>query len=375
MRIGINARRLQGQRLGVGRYIEYLLKYWQRMILPSEEVVLYLREELPERDRVVSRAFRANVLRPALTGLVWESTLLPRGARRADVLFGPSYTLPLVYHGKTVVAIHSVNEIQTGTHPWWYRFTYGSLYRRSALEADRVIVPSQSTLEDIQALYGIPAERLVVVPQGVDDSFAPVSDPERLRVERVRWLGDDTPFVLFVGKLSQRRNIPTLIRAFAELKLTDGLPHKLLLFGPNHLGLPLRELASELGIGDSVVQTDGRVDNHSELAAIYSAADLYVNPSAYEGFSITLVEALACGTPTVAVDRAALREIADDAALLVDEPSPEPIAEAMHRALTDDVLRHRLRTRGVERATSFRWEQTARLTLDVLRDAAHGAGP
>jgi glycosyltransferase involved in cell wall biosynthesis len=369
VRIGVNARRLEGQRLGVGRYIEYLVKHWAEQLESTEEVVLYLREPLRPDDSLPP-GFRAQVVGPALSGLLWENGPLVRAAQGVDVLFCPSYTRPFPYRGRVVVAIHSLNEVQSGTHPWWYRFTYAPLYRRSSRGADRVIVPSRSTLEDIRSEYGMSESKLVVVPQGVDESFTRVDDEAALSATRRRWLGDDKPYVVFVGKLSQRRNIPTLMRAFAAAKHRANLPHSLLLLGPNHLGLPLAELARELGIEDSFVQNDGRVSSHSELALVYSAADVYVSASAYEGFSITLVEALACGTPVVTVNRAALREIAEGAARFVDEPETEPLAEAIEAVLTDESLRRELSARGLERAKAFQWRDTARQTLDVLREVA-----
>jgi glycosyltransferase involved in cell wall biosynthesis len=351
----------------VGRYIEYLLRHWEHMLDPGDEIVLYLREPL-RPDDALSKRFRCEVLGPRLTGMTWENGPLAWCARQIDVLFCPSYTRPLPYRGRTVVAIHSANEVATGTHPWWYRFTYTPLYRSSGRRADRVIVPSRSTLNDIGSHYGLDRRKLTVVPQGVDDSFSRVTDPEVLRATRERWLGTDRPFVCFVGKLSQRRNIPLLMRAFAAAKRQSELPHVLLLFGPNHLGLPLEELAAELGILDSFVQTDGKIESHDELAAIYSSADLYVSASTYEGFSITLVEALACGTPVVTMKRSALEEIAGDATVLVDEPDEAQLAKAINLVLTDEALRKDLSTRGLERAKAFRWEDTARKTLDVLRE-------
>jgi glycosyltransferase involved in cell wall biosynthesis len=156
------------------------------------------------------------------------------------------------------------------------------------------------------------------------------------------------------------------------LKKRWHLPHRLLLVGPNHLHLPLGQMATQLGITESLVQTDGRFTDHRELVAIYNAADLYVNPSLYEGFSLTLTEAMACGTPVVTVDRAALREIAGESALLVKDPSADPLAEAMHRVLSESDLRQELRAKGLERARLFRWEDTARGTLDILRRVANG---
>jgi glycosyltransferase involved in cell wall biosynthesis len=312
------------------------------------------------------------VARPKLSsGFLWENLRLPTAIRDADVFFGPSYSLPLPYRGRSVVTIHSVNEIQEGTHPWWYPFRYTPIYRASARKADRVIVPSQSAKEDLQRAYGIDSAKIAIVAQGADDSFRPLRDQDVLTQTRIEQLGEDTPYVVFVGKLSQRRNIPMLIRAFASLvKERADLPHKLLLFGPNHLNLPLGELAREVGVEDRVVQTDGKLERHDDLVRIYSAADAYVSASAYEGFSITVVEAMACGTPVIGINRAAFAEIVDGAGHLIDAPTVEGLKGALGQVLTNESLREDLSRRGVERARSFRWEDIARQTLDVLREVA-----
>jgi glycosyltransferase involved in cell wall biosynthesis len=370
MRFGVNARRLAGQRLGVARYIEYLLRYWAEQTRPDEQGVLYLREPLGEADRTLIERYETRVLPPRPDGILWENLRLPRAAADVDVLFAPGYTSPLAYSGKTVVAIHSMNEVERGTHPWWYGVTYSPIYRLSALRATRVIVPSESTKGDILRHYGLEEKKVVVVPQGADETFRPLADDDLVHRTRRRWLGEDRPYILFVGKLSQRRNVPALIRAFARARAAHDLPHALLLLGPDHLNLGLRELSEELGVGPDVVQNDGKVGSHEELVAAYNAADLYVNASLYEGFSLTLVEALSCGTPVVATKRGALGEIAGDAAVLVDEPSPEELAVAIGRVLTDPALQSDLRERGPRRADGFRWRDTAQRTLDVLREVA-----
>ena len=300
-----------------------------------------------------------------------ENLRLPPAIRDVDVFFGPSYSLPLAYRGRTVVAIHSVNEVAERTHQWWYPLTYPRLYRASAHKADRVIVPSQSVKRDIQSAYGVPDERLAVVPQGVDDDFRRVEDEEVLRRTRVEQLGDERPYVVFVGKLSLRRNIPLLIEAFGSLIAAEpDLPHRLLLFGPNHLGLPIADLARGAGVPDRVVQTDGRLRDHHDLTRIYSAADAYASASAYEGFSMTAIEAMACGTPVVGIDRAAFAECVGDAGHLIPEPTVDGLREALRTVLTDADLRRDLSARGVERAKSYRWDEIARDTLEVLREAA-----
>jgi glycosyltransferase involved in cell wall biosynthesis len=266
--------------------------------------------------------------------------------------------------------VHSANESVAGTHSWWHNHTYVAAYRASARKAERVVVPSESTADDVAAGYGIPAERIVVVPQGTDEAFRRLDDPERVTATRRELLGGDHPFVLFVGKLSRRRNIPVLIEAFALAKRRAGLPHRLLLFGPNHLDIPLAQLAAEAGVAGSVVQTDGVVADHRRLVDVYNAADLFVHPSAYEGWSMTTMEALACGTAVVGAGRGGLGEVAAGHALMVQDPTAEALADAIEAVLTDGTLREELRRKAERRGSSIRWSDTTRRTLEVLREVA-----
>lgn len=372
MRLGVSAWRLQGQRLGIGRYIEYLIKYWGKMLAAPDRVIVYTHQPLDEGFSDLPGTIENRLVRPKLTNALWENLLLPRAAAGLDVLFGPSYTLPLAYRGRTVVAIHSVDEA-AGIHSLWHRMTYTQKYRLSALKADIVIANAHSTKERLAEYYGIPREKIEVVWLGVDESFRPIDDPAVLRRTREQYLGSDRPYILFAGGLSRRRNIPALLAAFALLKSRDKIPHCLLLFGPNRGNVPLRELAESLSISDSVVHTDGRFSDHTRLVPIYAAADLFVLPSSSEGFSLTLVEAMSCGTPAITTNRAALGEVANGYALTLEEPTVEALAEAMRSVLGDPALRESLRARGLERARQFRWETTARRTLDILRRVAESA--
>lgn len=380
MRLGVSAWRLYGQRLGIGRYIEYMVKYWNTMLMPSDRVTLYVHEPLGKNflhsdksEQALSEAFKMQVVRPKLTNALWENLLLPRVAKDSDVLFGPSDTLPLTYRGRSVVAIHSVNEVVESRITLQRRLTYKQKYRLSARKGDKVIVNAQCLKEVVQAHYGVPAERIEVIWLGVDDAFHPIEDEDILDATRRRYLGADRPYILFVGKLSQRRNIPTLLAAFSALKKRAKIPHSLLLVGPNHLHLPLQEMAEALDITDSLIQTDGKFSEHQELVAIYNAADLFVLPSSFEGFSLTLAEAMSCGTPAITVNRGALGEVGHGYALTIEEPTVEALTDAMQQVLSDPGLRQDLRAKGLERARLLRWNNTARRTLDVLREVAEGS--
>jgi glycosyltransferase involved in cell wall biosynthesis len=373
MRIGFNGQRLASQRLGVGRYIEYMLRYWSRMLDGSERVDLFLRRPLDRAaadDMLHSSSIHPRVLRPDLPGVLWENVRLRWAASPTDVLFCPAYTAPVGYPGRLVVATHSVNEIQPTAHGWWYRQRYGHLYRHCARQADMVITPAETTKADITRLYGVPSERITVIPQGADDCFRPLEDEIALGAVRQRFFGADRPFILFVGKGSVRRNIPVLLRSFARLRQEKRIPHALLLFGPNTADLPLGRLCEELGITRDVVQTDGRVERHEELVPIYNAAAVFVHPSEYEGWSMTTVEALACGTAVVAANCGGLAELAGGHALMVDHPTVDSLADAIGRVLTDEGLRRDLELRARERGKRLRWEETTRETLEVIRRVA-----
>src|SRR5579864_3583931 len=212
MRVAINARRLEGQRLGVGRYIEYLVGHWAEQTTNGDSLCVYLRRPLPPSERALPASVDTRVLAPAIKPVLWDNFVLSPRAR-ADVLFCPSYTVPLTYRGPSVVAIHSTNEVAPGAHNRGYGVTYGAHYRLSARAATRVIVPSMTTKRDIIEHYGIEPEVVAVVPQAADAAFHPGHGDDSLSRVRERYFGADRPYVLFVGKLSQRRNIPLLLRA------------------------------------------------------------------------------------------------------------------------------------------------------------------
>lgn len=340
------------------------------MTAPPGRVSVFVREPWKPDSLGLSTAISGHMVRPVLTNALWENLLLPRAAREVDILFGPSFTLPLTFRGPSVVAIHGVDEASKGYFPWWHSLTYEQKYRLSARKADRVIVNSHYVGTKVRDLYGIPQEKIEVIWLGADGAFRRIDDDALLRETRRTYLGADAPFILFMGGLSSRRNVPMLLTAFSILKKRDKIPHFLLLMGPNRANLPLAELATQLGISDSLVHTVGEVARHSDLAAVYNAADLFVLPSSSEGFSLTLAEALACGTPVVTVNRAALGEVAHGYARTVEEPTVESLTEAMSEVLSSPQLQQELRAKGQERARELRWDVAARRTWDVLERVA-----
>jgi glycosyltransferase involved in cell wall biosynthesis len=175
--------------------------------------------------------------------------------------------------------------------------------------------------------------------------------------------------LLYVARLEHPgKNHVALLEAYARLR-AEGVRHKLVLAGPRWNGAEAIDAAvASLGLGEHVVFT-GFVAG-DDLPGLYAGASVFVFPSLYEGFGIPLLEAMACGTPACVANTSSLPEVAGDAALLFDPRDPRDIADAIHRLITDDVLRARLRARGLKRCGEFTWERSAQGVLDACRAAA-----
>jgi glycosyltransferase involved in cell wall biosynthesis len=186
---------------------------------------------------------------------------------------------------------------------------------------------------------------------------------------RRRVLGSDSPFLLYVGKPTERRNLSALVKAFASMKRDNGIPHKLLIVGADQPGRsPFRKFVSELGIEKEVVVL-GYAD-HRDLAYIYNAADLLAYPSSYEGFGMPVLEAMACGTPVIALNNTAFPEFAGGVAHLVPDAEPATLHSGIMNVLSDASLRTRMREGGPRRAAVYDWRLVTRRYLELMAPLA-----
>jgi glycosyltransferase involved in cell wall biosynthesis len=288
-----------------------------------------------------------------------------------DLLFAPNF-IPPPTEKPFVVTVHDVAFAlfpETARHlsPRWH-----AGFRRGIARATRILVPSDATRNDLHERFDVALERIAVVPLGVD--AAPFGSAAREDVARVRRrFGVDGPYVVFVGGIEGRKNLPDLVRAFAALPQDLGIA--LVIAGGTVARDPgaSRDLEAALRsvpprVSERIVRA-GYVSD-PDKAALLAGAEALTYPSRYEGFGFPILEAMAAGTPVVTSDRSSLPEVAGDAAVLVDPGSPDAIAAGIERVLTDETLRERLRRAGSERAASFTWERTARATAEVLHSAS-----
>jgi glycosyltransferase involved in cell wall biosynthesis len=366
MNMGINGIRLMGRRFGVGRYIEYLLQNWETIERPFEHIRLYTPNAIPGPFSLPGFV-EHRILPTRLPYAYWEQVVLPRRHHRGDLLFCPSYVVPLAFRGKLAVTHLGSYEALPGAFRWHERIKSRVLFESSARRADLVITVSHSSKADIVKYYKVPPEKIIVIPLGVDPKFRPTDDDGVRRAVRARYFGDERPFMLFVGKLTKRRNIPDLIEAFAALKRDRHLSHGLLLVGEDAAGVNIGRLVDAFSLGDSVVHRD--YETHESLIDIYNAAELFVYPSSYEGFGMPVLEAMACGVPTIAVRNSAFLEFAAGAYLCDDASAPH-LYEAMATMLDSSDLRARLRRDGLNRSRAFHWDRIAARTMDALAELA-----
>ena len=357
---------------GVGRFAECVLAEWSEMPVPFEEIVLFTPAPIdPERVVFPLERFRIEVGGPRGPDPYWEAKYLNDRAGDVDVLFSPSYTLPMGYRGRCAVMNLGPSENRPLSYEWFRSRAYERLYRASARRADRVFACSKAVKRRLIERYEIPPERITVSFLAASRLFAPVTDEARRSETRLRYAGADVPFVLFVGKLARRHSIPNLIRAFARVR-RRGIPHRLILAGPDYLHLDVPRLAAREGVGDAVVHHP--FVEHRDLPALYSAAEAFVFPATQaEGFGIPVLESMACGTPVVTVAQGSIPEFATGAALLVATSSVEDLADGLERMLSDSDLRRDLSEKGLARAAQITWKISAEKIMADLWSVARAA--
>jgi glycosyltransferase involved in cell wall biosynthesis len=245
------------------------------------------------------------------------------------------------------------------------RLGIGPTVRRAAA----VITLSEFSRSAVVAAYHIPRERIHVVYPGVGAQFQPAHDPAAIAAVRVKYgLSDD--YILFVGAADKRKNLATLIQAFARLKSGGRFPTLLLvLVGPGGRGAAgVAEAIKRTRMEHSVIQPGYVADQ--DLPLLYAGARFLVFPSLMEGFGMPLIEAMACGTAVVAVPCPPIPEVVGGAALLAQDASADALATAMERVLCDEELAQHLHAQGLERARQFTWERAANQTMEVYEQVS-----
>jgi glycosyltransferase involved in cell wall biosynthesis len=379
MRIGLEGRVLTPHIGGIGRYAIHLIDALLALSIhqyPDLEFVIFT---APQTDRTLLEGSRARLcerFRRIKSTLIRSAVLLPVGVRceHIDVFHGLDQSgIPLFFKGgKYVVTIHDVIPLVL---PWAFsprhRWILATALARIRKQAEMVIVPSTAVAEDVVHYLHVERERITVIPMGCAPRFQPSQEPARMVAIRRRY---DLPerYVLFVGTLEPRKNVKTLLHAFAHV-IADTPQDSLRLViagGEGWGGEDYLATVEALRMHDYVRFT-GFVED-DDLPDLYRGALLFVYPSLYEGFGLPVLEAMACGTPVITSNCTSLPEVAGDAALLVDPTQPELLAAAISSVMNDGALRQALRAKGLTRARAFTWDAVAEQTLALYRAIGGG---
>ena len=377
MKIAIDIRRMT--EFGVGTYIRNVVRNLGRLDCESRYLLIGAASKVeeigplppnfhtvpltaPERSLKGYRAFRSAVKR-----LECDLVHVPN-------LFSFPRALPCPY----VMTVHDMLEHMSQSREqkeFWQSLQF-QLTRRTLSGAVKIFAVSNFTKNEIVKLFGIPAERIEVIYNAIDERFlhghATAADRE-LIAQRYQVT---YPFLLYAGKISPHKNVVRMIEAFSALKTELGKEAlypdlKLIIIGDDLSGNPdLRRTVVRSG-----VQNDVRFLGFVPIEVLrifYDEAKVFIFPSLYEGFGLPPLEAMAHGTPVVTSNVSSLPEVVGNAAVLVNPENVFEIMRALHKVLIDQTLRDRMKERSYQQANRFSWEKSVRRILDVYRTVAEG---
>jgi glycosyltransferase involved in cell wall biosynthesis len=381
MRIGIDATALPARPVGAGNYIIQLIRAIARHNQNDHEspgssqadqleFFIFVQQSRVELLKVEESPGLNLVIVPDLSPfkrILWEQVSFPRLAKsyQLDLLHCLHYTMPLAYRGRVVVTFHDMTfflfpKFHTLPKRYFFRF----FIRRSTRKAVALIADSESTRQDAIRLVGLPPEKIFTVRLGVTQEFRHVQDPFILDQARQKYHLPQH-FLLFVGMLEPRKNLPSLLQAYASIA-SQVQDYQMVIVGrKGWMAEDIQDHARKLGISNRVHFT-GYVEQE-DLPLIYNMAQVFIYPSVYEGFGLPVLESMACGTPVITYNVSSMPEIVGDSGVLLSQYDTGTLAEALLELINHPDKRQHLSTNGLKRASIFTWDQTAEKTIEIYR--------
>jgi len=364
MRIAIDARLIHYRPGGIAEYTRHLITELAALDQESEYLVLHHARAQETLTPAVNFK-RVNVFTPSHHRLErWSLTaeLLPR---RLNLLHSPDLIPPAGGARKRVITVHDLHFLH---YPQYMTAESLRYYRDQAQwavrTADHILVDSAATRQDLINLLHVPAEKMTVHMLGVTSEFKPL--PENIVQDCRKRYGLPSSYLLFVGTYEPRKNIAGLLDAYHLLCQTHAdLPPLVLVGRRGWLYEDIFAKVEALKLSDRLIWVENAP--FPDLPALYNGGLALVLPSHYEGFGLTPLEAMACGTPVIISNRGSLPEVVGDTGLLVNPDDPADVAASIERLLTDSALRSHLSAAGLARAALFTWRRTAEQTLAVYR--------
>jgi len=363
MRIALDASAAaKKQRSGIGRYAAWLMDALFPLS-PDDEFVVATRWSRFRRGRYRYKPRQKNAC---------SRYFDDRGARfwlgNVDLFHGLDARIPTEAPFPCVATVHDVAPaVRPDIASAEFRSRKLAAYELIAERAWRIICVSAATRDSFRRLFDVPEHRFKVIHHGLEPRFTSRGSSEIQATLDI--LGIRQPYILFVGLLATRKNLETLVRAFDRVA-AEAPDLSLVLAGGRSHGILSLDAEIEGAAHRNRIHQPGFVDD-LELPMLYAGAKAFVFPGLTEGFGMPILEAMGCGAPVIAADNGVGREVAGDAALLVDTAAEDDLANAIRRVALEEGLAQQLRERGLQRAAEFTWKAAAEQTLQVYREVVH----
>lgn len=373
--IGIDASRaFLKRRTGIEEYSYQVIKHLRDTLSSDAQVVLYVRKKfsfvegrlqmsIPEIDFELPRNWTVRAL---WAPRFWTQLALSLEMlwRAPDVLFVPAHTVPIIHPKKTVVTIHGLEyEFCPGAYSLWERIYMHYSIKFSCRVASTVICVSENTKRDVMAFYRVMEEKIAVISEGYDNNAQ--SPNHKNQIISKAQITKTKPYLLFIGRLEERKNIVRMVEAFEILKEQYRIPHELLLagkpgFGYGRIANKLQAISYKQEIKEL-----GYVSEEEKWELLRNA-DVFLFPTLYEGFGIPVLEAQSVRVPVVTSNTSSLPEVAGLGAVLVDPTSVESIAEGVQRLLSDQGLRSGIIEKATHNVSRYSWARCAKEIVTIL---------
>ncbi len=355
------------EKAGLGRYATSLAQALLNLSVPLEGFVNHRAESRLQAPLAQLTLHSANLsrkrwrLRAALS--YFGGPNLNAALKGVTLFHATEHLLPYLTQARSVITLHDIAYLLFPTYHLLQNRIYLTLMMpRFLARADAVICVSEATRRDALRFYKLDPAKVHVITEGVEPRFAPISNPPILQKIRAKYHLPPR-FILHVGTIEPRKNLATLLEAYAAIKDEMGDVRLVIAGGKGWLYESFFEQLRALDLAEHVTLT-GYVPDE-DLPALINCAEVFAFPSVFEGFGLPPLEAMACGVPVLCSNASSLPEVVGEAGLLLPPTDARAWAEALRGVLANSILRADLRQRGLARAAQFTWETTAQKTLAV----------
>jgi len=367
MKLGIDAREIQdGVYTGIGGPLANFLNYFSK-VDNDDECVLFSAKAVPID---FGKKVRNVVIEEKFT-FYWDQVQLPQTLKQEgiELFYSPYYKIPLRAPCRTVSAILDLMYLALDYYsqrlPLFIKVYYYTMGKMFAQRADQILTCSENSKKDIIQLYGVKAEKIKVIPLSIDNVYRLKEGEDANKKVREKF-GIDGKYIFYFGNFKYHKNVKRIVQAFKRI-VVEFRDLQLVLAGPKeHFYPQLQTLVNEISLKDKVMFL-GKVSDKEDARLLYTAAEMFVMPTLYEGFGLPPAEAMACGTPVVTSNSTSLPEVVGDAGLLVDPYKVDEITGAIRRILQDDRLRENLKQKGPKQAENFYEEKISKQIFEFFK--------